>query len=119
MRDEHRINQRRLDQLLEHGLRDFEVLVFLPDLRAQFNGAFAAFNRAYKTYRQQAKARGESVQPYWAVMTDLRGVIIRALIANKNIRLDAAAVLAEIRKQFPWLARTVHNGRRKREKPNR
>ena len=94
---------------------------FLDDILAGLkdSGAFAAFNQAYKAHRHEAKARGESVQPFWAVMTDLRGVIIRALIANKNIRLDAAAVLAEIRKHFPWLARTVHNGRRKRTSPNR
>ena len=94
---------------------------FLDDILAglQDSGAFAAFNQAYKAHRHEAKARGESVQPFWAVMTDLRGVIIRALIANKNIRLDTAAVLAEIRKHFPWLARTVRNGRRKRTSPNR
>jgi hypothetical protein len=94
---------------------------FLDDTLAalQDNGAFVAFNQAYKTHRHEAKARGESVQPFWAVMTDLRGVIIRALIANKKNRLDPSSMLEEIRKQFPWLARTVHNGRRKREKPNR
>ena len=85
----------------------------------QDSGEFAAFNAAYKAHRQEARARGESVQPYWAVMTDLRGVVIRALVTNRKMRLQPSAILEEIRKHFPWLARTMPNGRRKRSKATR
>ena len=43
MHDERRLNQRRLDELLEDGAGDFEVFVFLANLRAEIVRALAAF----------------------------------------------------------------------------
>jgi hypothetical protein len=71
----------------------------------QRNGTFAAFNQAYKDHRQALARRNESAQPYWAVMQDLRAVIIRALVADPKNRLAPSSMLGEIRKQFPWFTR--------------
>jgi ethanolamine utilization microcompartment shell protein EutS len=70
----------------------------------QRNGTFAAFNEAYKQHRQDKR---ESVKPYWAVMQELRAVIIRALIADPKNRLSPDATISEIRKTFPWFTRPV------------
>lgn len=94
---------------------------FLDDTLAvlQEAGEFAAFNRAYKAHRQERLRRRESVKPYWAVMSELRGVVIRALVTNKKTRMLPSSALAEIRKHFPWFSRTHRNGRRKRQQATR
>ena len=48
----------------------------------QRNGTFAAFNAAYKQHRQASARNRESVVPFWAVMQELRAVVIRALVAD-------------------------------------
>src|SRR5262249_46342882 len=42
MRDEGGVDERRLDQLFENGLSNFEIDIFFPDLRTQLHGEFAA-----------------------------------------------------------------------------
>jgi hypothetical protein len=71
----------------------------------QRDGTFSAFNHAYKLYRQERAKRNESVTPFWAVMHELRALIIRSLIASPKNRLVPASVIIEIRKQFPWFTR--------------
>jgi hypothetical protein len=71
----------------------------------QRDGTFSAFNHAYKLHRQERAKRNESVTPFWAVMHELRALIIRALIAEPKNRLVPASVIVEIRKQFPWFTR--------------
>ena len=80
----------------------------LADL--QRNGTFSAFNHAYKLHRQTLARRKESAQPYWAVMQELRAVIIRALVAEPKSRLMPDEVIVEIRKQFPWFTRVRAKG---------
>jgi hypothetical protein len=43
MRDERRLNQRRLDELLEDGAGDLEVFVVVANLRAEIVSALATF----------------------------------------------------------------------------
>jgi hypothetical protein len=71
----------------------------------QRDGTFSAFNHAYKLYRQERAKRNESAPPFWAVMHELRALIIRSLIASPKNRLVPASVIIEIRKQFPWFTR--------------
>ena len=73
----------------------------------QRNSTFSAFNHAYKLHRQTLARKGESAQPYWSVMAELRAVIIRALIAEPKNRLVPASVITEIRKHFPWFTKPV------------
>jgi hypothetical protein len=74
----------------------------------QRDGTFAAFNQAYKAHRQECARTRASVQPFWAVMQQLRAVVIRALVADPKNRMSSTAVVFEIRKQFPWFTRPVH-----------
>jgi hypothetical protein len=69
------------------------------------DGTFSALNRAYKIYRQDGLKQNESVTPYWAVMHELRALIIRALVAAPQNKLMPASVITEIRKAFPWFVR--------------
>jgi hypothetical protein len=71
----------------------------------QRDGTLGAFNLAYKTHRLALRRKGEAAQPYWAVMQELRAVIIRSLIAEPKNRLVPASVIKEIRENFPWFAR--------------
>jgi len=77
----------------------------------QKQGHLAAFNHAYKAYRLELKRAGESVAPYWAVLEQLRAVIVRALVANQKSALAPGTALNEIRKHFPWFTRWRSNGR--------
>src|SRR5436190_11507363 len=45
MRDESRLDERRLDEFFKHGAGNLEVLVFLADLRAKIVRAFPAIRR--------------------------------------------------------------------------
>jgi hypothetical protein len=71
----------------------------------QRDGTFSAFNRAYAVHRLERARRNESVTPFWAVMHELRALIIRSLIASPKNRLVPSSVIVEIRKQFPWFTR--------------
>jgi hypothetical protein len=71
----------------------------------QRDGTLAAFNLAYKSHRLALHRRGQSAQPYWAVVQELRALIIRSLVAEPKHRLDAGAVITQIRQQFPWFVR--------------
>jgi hypothetical protein len=79
----------------------------------QRDGTFRAFNRAYALYRQEHARRNESVTPFWAVMHELRSLIIRELVAEPKNRLVPADMVRTIRKQFPWFTR-ARNVRTKR-----
>jgi hypothetical protein len=70
----------------------------LATLKAQ--GELAAFNRAYRTYRQQRQSDGESALPFWAAQQGLRRLIIRHLANNDNFFVPL--ILSDIRQQFPW-----------------
>jgi hypothetical protein len=70
----------------------------------QRDGTFSAFNRAYAVHRLERARRNESA-PFWAVMHELRALIIRSLIASPKNRLVPSSVIVEIRKQFPWFTR--------------
>jgi len=89
---------------------------YLDDALAvmQRNGEFSAFNQAYRAHRLERSCKGESVQPFWAVMIELRSVVIRALVANKKNRLQPQSAIEEIRKHFPWFSRAKRNGRHTR-----
>jgi hypothetical protein len=82
----------------------------LATLKAQ--GELAAFNRAYRTYRQQRQSDGESAIPYWAAQQALRRLIIRHLAAHDNFFVPL--ILSEIRQAFPWF-RSQHNAATPRE----
>jgi hypothetical protein len=71
----------------------------------QRNGTFAAFNQAYKEHRLELVKRNEPVQPYWAVMAELRAVIIRSLVNDPRNRLVPSSMLVEIRQAFPWFTK--------------
>ena len=71
----------------------------------QPDGTFTAFNHAYKLHRQELAKRNESATPFWAVMHELRALIIRSLIKSPKNRLVPASVIVEIRKAFPWFTR--------------
>jgi hypothetical protein len=77
------------------------------------DGTFSALNRAYKFYRQDGLKQNESVTPYWAVMHELRALIIRALVAAPQNKLMPASVITEIRKRFPWFVRKSIQKKRK------
>ena len=85
----------------------------------QRNSTFTAFNHAYKLHRQQLARKGESAQPYWSVMAELRAVIVRHLVAEPKNRLMPADVIREIRKAFPWFSRPVLLPKRGKRKPYR
>jgi hypothetical protein len=70
----------------------------LATLKAQ--GELAAFNRAYRTYRQQRQSDGESALPFWAAQQGLRRLIIRHLANNDNFFVPL--ILSDIRQAFPW-----------------
>lgn len=74
-------------------------------------GVFKTFNQAYKAYRLGLGRKGKSPVPYWAVMGELRGVVIRMLIAQGKNRFSPHIALEEIRKAFPWFTRWRKNGR--------
>jgi hypothetical protein len=82
----------------------------------QAEGTLAAFNLAYKSHRLALHRRGQSAQPYWAVMQELRTLIIRSLVASPKNRLDAGAVITQIRQQFPWFVRPTLLPKRKKRK---
>jgi hypothetical protein len=66
----------------------------------QHNGTFSAFNRAYRIYRDSQRMSGESAVPFWAAKEQLRKVLIRYLVAHKDV--DFYELLAEISAKFPW-----------------
>jgi hypothetical protein len=66
-------------------------------------GHFAAFNRAYRIYRETRRLESESAAPFWAVKEQMRQTIIRHLVKNRWI--DQQALLEEIRQRFPWFNR--------------
>lgn len=74
-------------------------------------GAFATFNQAYKTHRLELARKGESAAPYWAVMAEMRAVIVRLLIAQGKSQFSPHKALEEIRAYFPWFTRWRKNGR--------
>ena len=65
MRDERRLDQRRLDQFLEHRAGDFKILVVLGDFRAEVVRALAAFFRGkHQTNRRRPfRGRGPCISP--------------------------------------------------------
>jgi hypothetical protein len=71
----------------------------------QRNGTFAAFNQAYKEHRLALLKVKQPVQPYWAVMAELRAVIIRSLVVDPRNRLVPSSMLVEIRQAFPWFTK--------------
>jgi hypothetical protein len=82
------------------------------DLRT--SGQLAAFNTAYKTYRQSAQRRGEKVAPYWAIETRLRRVTIQALAASSSRGLSKETMSALICQEFPWFKPVVLDHDRQR-----
>jgi hypothetical protein len=70
----------------------------LATLKAQ--GELTAFNRAYRTYRQQRQSDGESALPFWAAQEGLRRLIIRHLANHDNFFVPL--ILSDIRQAFPW-----------------
>jgi hypothetical protein len=82
----------------------------------QRDGTLGQFNRAYKFHRLERGRHGEAVQPYWAVMQELRAVIIRSLVAEPKNRMDISAVITEIRQAFPWFACPTLLPKRKKRK---
>jgi len=73
----------------------------------QDTGTLSAFNHAYKLHRMALDRKGESAQPYWSVMQELRAVIVRALVAEPKNRLMPTSVITEIRQAFPWFTKPV------------
>jgi hypothetical protein len=69
----------------------------------QQSGRLAEFNQAYKAHRLELVRSGKAAPPYWAVLEDLRAVIVRSLIANA---CSSVMTLVEIRKAFPWFTRS-------------
>lgn len=69
----------------------------------QRDGHFAAFNRAYRLYREERRLASESAAPYWAARESLRQTIIRWLVTHTT--LDQGELLEEIRARFPWFNR--------------
>ena len=82
----------------------------------QRDGTLGQFNRAYKSHRLALARRGEHAPPYWAVMQELRAVIIRSLVAEPKHRLDAGAIISQIRESFPWFVRPTLLPKRKKRK---
>jgi hypothetical protein len=66
-------------------------------------GHFAAFNHAYRIYREARRLEGESAAPFWACKEQMRQTIIRHLVTHKWT--DQNALLEEIRQRFPWFNR--------------
>jgi hypothetical protein len=64
------------------------------------SGELSAFNHAYRAYRQERVANGESAMPYWAAQQALRRLIIQHLVRHKNF--FARQMLSDIRQHFPW-----------------
>jgi hypothetical protein len=64
------------------------------------SGELSAFNHAYRAYRQERVANGESVMPYWAAQQALRRLIIQHLVQHENFL--APQMLSDIRQHFPW-----------------
>jgi hypothetical protein len=85
----------------------------------QRDGTLGAFNLAYKTHRLSLLRKGEAAQPYWAVMQELRAVIVRSLVAEPKNRLVPVSVIKEIREHFPWFARPSLLPKRGKEKRRR
>jgi hypothetical protein len=63
-------------------------------------GELAAFNAAYRVYRQERNANGESAMPFWAAEQGLQRLIIRHLVSHDNFLVSA--MLPAIRQAFPW-----------------
>ena len=72
-------------------------------------GLLKTFNQAYKAHRLRQGRHGESTAHYFVVMSVLRGIIARLLVANE---FSTDTALEEIRKRFPWFSRYRPNGRR-------
>ena len=83
----------------------------------QDTGTLSAFNHAYKLHRMALDRKGESAQPYWSVMQELRAVIVRALISEPRNRFMPADVIREIRQAFPWFSRPVLLPKRSKHRP--
>jgi hypothetical protein len=70
------------------------------------SGELKSFNYAYRTYRQQRNANGESAMPFWAAQQALRRLIIQHLV--RHDRFFVPAMLTDIHQAFPWF-RAHHN----------
>jgi hypothetical protein len=73
------------------------VDTLLDDFRR--TGQLKAFNACYKAHR--FKANG-CAKPYHAVFSDLRGVLIRALVEVPRHELSAAVLMTRLHARFPW-----------------
>jgi len=78
------------------------------------SGQLAAFNSAYKSYRQSALANGESVLPYWRAQDQLRRVTIRALATSSSRSMSQEKLGELISQQFPWFRSILLDSSRKR-----
>ena len=74
-------------------------------------GVLKQFNQAYRKHRLELARKGESAPPYWAVLGDLRAIIVRALVAQGKTSFAPDLALAEMHKAFPWFSRWHKNGR--------
>ena len=86
--------------------REFEKL--------RTSGQLAAFNTAYKNYRQSAAANGEKVLPYWRAQEQLRRVTIKALATSGSRSLSQQKLGELISQQFPWFSSMLLDSPRKR-----
>jgi hypothetical protein len=65
------------------------------------NGTFVKFNRDYKNYRISLAAHGKSAKPYFAVIEQLRRLVIKNLATNPQ-GLSPAVLAEQIRREFAW-----------------
>lgn len=73
----------------------------MDQLRA--NGGLRGINQDYKRYRLERQRQGETAWPYWAIMDRIKRVLIRSLAQNQRSQVAPDMLLAQIRKELPWL----------------